>query len=502
MQPANGKQLSGRILSVRALMNQKPEFRIVMFSKKGWHWIALLATTLLLPANNAVAQQDSPKDLLGHIRALRQVSSWKMSYSYRHEVESELHLDNLHNESEAFLESSGEVIFRKAGTSGFEGSGSGKYDLRSRTKDWGTFWEGQTEDQFVENWSEGKGSDSFDREGTKLEFDWSDMTYSFTLVLGDGEGAPVRTGFNTNIEHPDARPMLEAIQKDSNAENPMSNMVKALARATEASLDYLQGPSVEDGFEKFSFGKAFIPIPVFGSVLSGSETDLYGGILTWRMEPLEPAERDDSELGGTEVWTHYHPPEEGKNFGYQTLWPPIIEEESKNFKASRTQSVEKTGLKVFLIQPGKVVAPSRRTTCGDSLVEYEISAGTLDFPGTENENGEKNAGYIRGNFSEQYPMDPESFPSRGGDVFRLYTPVNALFQLEENPGPGMVNPIARHLILLSDVTLEDGDAKISLEGIFEGDECEAERIRRQLEETAAQLEAVSEVDILLNSLPW
>jgi len=459
--------------------------------------VVLFLITLCFPFPTPAAQKNRPRDILGHIRSLRQVDSWRLEYSYKKNFQSELSLDNLKGESEEFLESKGELIFTRSGRSKFQGRGNGSYYFHTRYRSSGRFWEGQSEDQFIEHWADGQGESSFDSEGSTLEFDWDDMTYSFFLVLGEGEGIPVEAGTRTNIEHPDLRPTAEAIRRDPDLSHPVSKPVRDLARATEEALDYLQNPGPQEDLETFTFNAGPIPVSVFGSKLAGSFTDLTGGVLTWRLKPQQIPEEPDPELGPAEVWLHYHPPSHDKNYGFRTFWPEIIEEETKQYRIHRAAIPAQTGMKIFLIERNTADSTGSPQICANRLVPVNLPAESFRVPVSESESS-RGSGYVRGDFSERYPLPEGAAGKAGAGLYRVSTALDALFLYKPDPESSLENPAAHHFFLISDISVQNGTAHIDLDGEFPGSRCDKDALRLQIRETTTQFEGINRAEIRMN----
>lgn len=82
--------------------------------------------------------------------------------------------------------------------------------------------------------------------------------------------------------------------------------------------------------------------------------------------------------------------------------------------------------------------------------------------------------------------------------------LQALLDIEEStePGSGLYNALYQSDLTVSGVTIENGQATISLTGgLLMGGTCDVPRVEGQLLETALQFEGIDSVNYLINDIP-
>lgn len=449
-------------------------------------------------------------DIFAQVRRVRAIDAWTITYAYSHDTESSYKDATLHGESRLKLDSTGTATFTRQGRGSFKGAGRATYDYSSYSKSGGLFWEGQTEDQFIEHWGDGKGSGPIWDEATELQFDFESFTYSFTIYISeeDGEGVPVRAGMRSNIEHPNQKEMLEFINKTADFNTaeakrqgvaPLakhSEQMRDLANMTDQAMRDALNPGEEDGSEAFSFGVSGIPLPYFGTDLCGSQTIYDGAIITWCIQPLVDNEATEPEKASSS-WVHYHPESHEEYDGFKSSWPDVIQtlvDENKNAKAASGGESEASQLHVFLVAQAGSNQGGKQLSCGGQVIPVGLAGESLETPENSLQALASRSHAERGELElspEGRQMETEA---------SIHATLTALFFSEgAQTREGVVNTVQDHPLMLEHLGLQGSSATVEMSGLFEPrDPCDRERATAQIKETLLQFEEVQSVVIKLN----
>lgn len=449
-------------------------------------------------------------DIFAQVRRIRAIDTWTITYAYSHDTESSYKASDLYGESRLKLDSSGNATFTRKGRGTFQGKGRATYDYSSYSKSGGLVWEGQTEDQYIEHWGDGKGSGPIFDEGTELTFDFDSFTYSFNIYISeeDGEGVPVRVGMRSNIEHPNQKEMLEFINKTADFNTaeakrqgvaPLgkySEQIRDLANLTDQAMREALNPGEEEGSEAFSFGVAAIPIPFFGTDLCGSQTIYDGAIITWCIQPLVTSGAEGTEQSSSS-WVHYHPASHEDYVGFKSSWPDVIQnivDANNKAKAGAGGVEDDASLRVFLIDLTGAQGEGRTLSCGGRSTPVELTG----------EGAEVAESSLQEIASRSHAERASTEISPEGRQMAAQTDVHAaltalFFSEEAQTKEGLLNTVQDHPLLLDRLLLQGSSAIVEMSGLFEPrDSCDRERVETQIKETLLQFDQVAGVVIRLN----
>ncbi|MDT8321005.1 MAG: hypothetical protein RQ826_10820 [Xanthomonadales bacterium] len=390
-----------------------------------------------------------------------------MTYTYTLDLE----VKDEWEEKSTKIRSDGTVRFTRSGRSEYAGSGRVMYELSSESML-------KAGDYFIGGDERGKGDAPVD-DSSVLEFSSYLGTYTFTVVPGGEEGVAVDWSRKSNLSSKMGEELSDVL-------------VSPGALETVAPYD-----EEDEGWSSFAVRAVGVPIPSFGTVLSGSTTDNEGGVVSWRLEPLEPRPDTNNELQEfpfTESGAHYHAPDPHGRWQATCL---ELESSAQDLRKSTSPAVafpQRTPSSIFLVSESGSHS-GIQLSCGDSLVAVPIpSADNANAKGPSRPTSTTLLQAAQISVRETEAADSSDSASQ------IQALLNALF-IEELVGvpPDLVNPVQAYPLFLEAVTLEGSAAVVRLAGAFtERAPCDRDRIKGQINQTVRQFETVSDVRILLD----
>lgn len=436
--------------------------------------VLLITASLQVSAKPLFTTAAEPQ-IIEWTKQLLRVKEWRMRFRYTMDVHFKNDFGGLGEEEKRKVEASGTALF-KLGKQRYEYEGSGQttYDLEYYSFSF-------MKDYKILDVEKGSGTAPLIKEACSLTFNFDDLTYSFSIFPGSGEGVPSRSFRKSNIT--DA-----LIAEMGEAGKPVLYPEKLKAMFPDEQT--------WDEFTSFLGVEAFgMPLPFFGLTLAGSYTDSQGSVVSWILEPTsQDEERKDKfeVLTKTENWFHFHPPEADYQNQVVSLWPEVLKKVQELDAIDSGSEALNAGINVYLVKENDNGHSGLPISTGDSLVAIDLSQ--ID----DAENSISQTSEDRGSFALK-AIETETAGQMDQNA-RRKAALYALFYGDTgNLGNELINPVQSHPLLLDTIEIQANTIIVRMWGRIEGAESiEMIRVREQIEHTVTQGEGDINVRILLN----
>ena len=414
----------------------------------------------------------NPKDVITNQSSkIKNVNKWKMTFRYEMDVNFKNDLEGMSEEVIRYIKSEGSVTFtRSRNKRKFVGEGTATYDLKYYTlTQMDKFFSNTSapNDKYkIVNIEEGKGSTSIIKqiEVNLLEFDYKRNTYTFKLIPGEDFeydfGVPTKSVMNLKIIDPLLDETSETGGKDVNR-----NQLKAMLP---------EKINFDEFVSTFSIEAFKIPLPFFGTKFGGSYTDMYGGIITWIIEPVENEKVSNDNLFETETWVHYHPEEYSSKNKIESVRKDISKTLDKSELAVQSINNQKPIVVYLVKEKSNYEIP---ISTGDGLVPVDLLSP--DQMANSNNGGTKDGiTQIIENFLNDSPEIKDESVNIRAAVYALF------YGNFDNISNDIKNIVQEHPLILDEVNFVGNVVSVNILGIIDNNlQNDKIRIREQIKYT-------------------